>query len=226
MPVPAGQRSGRCKICQSPDRFRIELLLVSGVGRRAIAKKFGVSADAAWRHGRLHVSQEQRAQLLAGPIRLRELADRAAQESMSLLEYISMVRSTVLQQFFAAGEANDRQGVALLSARLAELFRLQGQFTGELTSALVTNTTVNNFQFTTDPEFRQLMMEVAEALDGYPEARRAVFAKFAALEGGEDSSGAMFPRRLAERAEASDVRALEPPVSSDDREERRADAAG
>ncbi len=183
MPVSAGQRSGRCKICQSPDRFRVELMLVSGVGRRAIAKKFGVSADAVWRHGRLHISQEQRTQLLAGPIKLRELADRAAEEGLSLIEYTGMVRSTVLQQFFAAGEANDRSGVALLSARLAELFRLQGQFTGELASSLVTNTTVNNFHFTTDPAFRQLMMDVAEALEPYPEARRAVFARFAALEG-------------------------------------------
>lgn len=223
MPIPAGQRSGRCKICQSPERFRIELLLVSGVGRRAIAKKFAVSADAVWRHGRLHVSEEQRTQLLAGPVKLRELADRAAEEGLSLLEYIAMTRSAVLRQFFAAGEAGDRQGVGLLAGRLAELFRLQGQFTGELTSALVSNTTVNNFHFSTDPAFRQLMMDVAEALEPYPEARRAVFAKFAALEGSEDSSAGFGRPTLRAPIE---VPALASPVSSDDCEERHADAAG
>lgn len=219
MPISAGQRSGRCKVCQSPERFRIELLLVSGAGRRAIAKKFGVSADAIWRHGRLHISQEQRAQLLAGPVKLRELADRAAEEGLSLLEYIGMVRSTVLRQFFAAGEASDRAGVGLLAGRLSELFRLQGQFTGELASSLVTNTTVNNFHFTTDPAFRQLMMDVAEALEPYPQARRAVFARFAALEGDDRPDSRMQPVTL-------DVPAGVPVLEQQPTEEEHAGVAG
>jgi hypothetical protein len=173
MPIPAGQRTGRCKICQSPERFRIELLLVSGAGRRAVAKKFGVSADAVWRHGRLHISQEQRLQLLAGPVKLRELADRAAEEGLSLLEYIGMVRSAVLRQFFAAGEANDRQGVALLTGRLTELFRLQGHFSGQISSA--TSTVTNNTLIMGSPIMADIEQVLLERLRPYPDAAQSVF---------------------------------------------------
>jgi hypothetical protein len=173
MPIPAGQRSGRCKVCQSPQRFRVELLLVSGAGRRAIAKKFGLSPDSIWRHGRLHISADQRTQLLAGPVKLRELADRAAEENLSVLEYTAMVRSAVLRQFFAAGEADDRQSVALLTGRLTELLRLQAHLSGQLSSA--SSTVTNNMVVMGSPVMADVEQVLLERLRPYPDAAQSVF---------------------------------------------------
>jgi hypothetical protein len=200
MPIPAGQRSGRCKICQHPERFRIELALVSGVGRRALARKFAVSGDAIWRHGRAHMSEEQRTQLLAGPVKLREMADRAAEEGLSLLEYISMVRSAVLRAFFAAGEANDRGGVALLAGRLSELFRLQGQFSGQLAGAA--STVTNNTLILSSPIMADVEQVLLERLRPFPDAAHAVFEGLEQLRAMRLGRGAL-SRPALEHAESA-----------------------
>ncbi len=174
MGAPKGRRTGRCTICLHPQRYRMEILLVSGVGRRAVAKQFSVSADAVWRHSKVHISEEQRAQLLGGPVKLRELADKAAEEGLSLLQYVDMVRSAVLRHFFAAGEAGDMQTVGVLSTRLAELFRLQGQFTGDLSRA--TANVTNNIAILSSPLMADLQVMLIQRLQPFPDARAAVLA--------------------------------------------------
>lgn len=63
---------------------------------------------------------------------------------------------------------------------------LIAKMTGELaTSPLVQNTTYN-VGFTSNPDFLRLMDDLAKVLDDYPEARRAVFDRFAALESADD----------------------------------------
>jgi hypothetical protein len=68
--MPKGPRR-QCTICANPERGRIDYLLVCsagshGEGRRALAKKFGVSADALWRSsptaGVVRLSQTSRHQ--------------------------------------------------------------------------------------------------------------------------------------------------------------------
>src|SRR5258708_1505595 len=50
-------------ICQHPQRPNIDLAIATGISRRLIAARFKVSADAAWRHGREHLTPEIRAAL-------------------------------------------------------------------------------------------------------------------------------------------------------------------
>ena len=69
--MPKGLRR-QCTICANPERGRIDYLLVCsagshGEGRRALAKKFGVSADALWRHAKNHISEDYRAAVKVGP---------------------------------------------------------------------------------------------------------------------------------------------------------------
>ena len=150
----------------------MELLLVSGVGRRAVARKFNVSADAVWRHGKSHISDEQRAQMLGGPVKLRELATKASEEGLSLLEYVGMLRSTALSRYFAACEAGDDQTANIVLGRLTDLLRLQGQFSGELTRA--TSTVTNNTLILSSPLMADLQQMLVTRLRPYPEAARAV----------------------------------------------------
>jgi hypothetical protein len=150
----------------------MEVLLVSGAGRRAVAKQFSVSPDAVWRHGRAHISQEQRAQILGGPVKLQELATKAAAEGVSLLEYIAMLRSSGLHRYFAACEAGDDQAAALLMGRLTDLLRLQGQFSGDLSKAGAQIT--NNTLILASPLMADLKGMLFERLLPFPEARAAV----------------------------------------------------
>lgn len=174
MGTPKGRRTGRCTICQHPERYRMELLLVSGAGRRAIARKFQVSADAVWRHGKTHISDEQRAQMLGGPVKLRELASKAADEGLSLLEYLSLLRSSALTHYLAAGEANDMQTATALLGRLTDLLRLQGQFTGDLTRA--TANVTNNTLVLASPAMADFEDRLIGWLKPFPDALRSVLA--------------------------------------------------
>jgi hypothetical protein len=57
--MPRGAPKGRrCAICQHPQRPNIDLAIATGISRRLIAARFKVSADAAWRHGRAHLTPE------------------------------------------------------------------------------------------------------------------------------------------------------------------------
>ena len=59
----AAPKGRRCTICQHPQRPNIDLAIATGISRRLIAARFKVSADAAWRHGRAHLTPEIRAAL-------------------------------------------------------------------------------------------------------------------------------------------------------------------
>jgi hypothetical protein len=172
MPTRRGERNGRCSICSSEQRYKVELAMCAGVGRRAIANRFGVSADAAWRHFRHHVSEERRAQLIAGPVKLAELALKAGEEGLSLLEYLALVRSTLLEQFLTAGEAGDRNGLSAVAGRLLECLRIIAQLTGEL--AKTTATINNNTLVMASPLMADLQSMLIRTLAPYPEARAAV----------------------------------------------------
>src|SRR5690349_20290252 len=133
MAAPRRRPNGQCTICSHAERYQIELALVSGVSTRAIAKKFGVSRDAAWRHHTNHVPAERRTQLVAGPLKLTELAQKAADEGLALIDYLSMVRSVLLSRFLVTAETDDRPGTAMIGGRLLECLRIMAQLTGELT---------------------------------------------------------------------------------------------
>ena len=99
---------------------------------KALARQFDISKDSVWRHFRTHVSDRRKAELLAGPARVEQLANAAADESRSLLEQLQIVRSVLLNQFLNAAEAGDRGGVANVAGRLLESLRELGRLTGEL----------------------------------------------------------------------------------------------
>lgn len=170
----AAQRShsGGCRVCSHPDRGRIELLLASGAAQKAVASKFDLSKDSIHRHLRAHISEERRAQLVAGPLKLSQLAERAAEENMSLIDYLAMVRSTLTHQLLAASEAGDRQGTAMLSGRLLECLRLIGALTGDLQK--ITSTTTHNTLVIASPLYATLNRRLMELLAPYPDAAHAV----------------------------------------------------
>jgi hypothetical protein len=101
---------------------------------------------------RRHVDQQRRAQLVAGPLTLQQIAEKASAEGLSLLDYLILIRSTLMARFLAASDCGDNQNTALLAGRLTECLRLVAQVTGELSRA--TSTVNNNTLIMASPDGR------------------------------------------------------------------------
>jgi hypothetical protein len=178
------ERRGRgCLVCQHKDRVRIEASRVAGVSLDNLSRKFAVSRDSIFRHMRDHVDDDLRAQYLL-EVPIKDLAEAAAAENVSVLEYLSIVRATLLQQFQLAASCNDKNGVAILGGRLTEVLRAIGSITGEVlrspaVSSVVTTNTVN---FIGSPIFADLQQMLIRRLAGHPDALAAVVEGLRELE--------------------------------------------
>lgn len=181
-------------ICQHPDRHRIEITLAGGAAQRAVARKFNTSRDGVQRHWTRHVTAARKAELIAGPVKLGELAERAAEEGLSILDYLALVRLSLLSQFTAAAEAADRNGAAMLAGRLLEALRDIARLTGEIRATGINVT--NNMLILSSPIFADLQAMLLQRLAPFPEARAAVIEGLAALD--QRASGTPLPAPLIE----------------------------
>lgn len=175
----APRRRVQCTICCHEQRHRIELALVSGASREAIGRKFDVSPDAAGRHNRNHITDERRAQLVAGPLRLHELAEKAQEADLALVDYLSMLRSSLFEQYLQAAEVGDRNGFTTIAGRLTDVLRLEGQVSGEIAKA--TSCVTNNTVVFSSPIMADIEQVLVERLKPHPEALRSVFEGIEAL---------------------------------------------
>jgi len=175
-----------CKVCSHPLRHEIEQLRVAGCSLDAIAAKYdGVLRDSIHRHMQNHVSEASKAVYLAD-VPLSEVAERAAKEGGSLLNYLSLVRTTVFQQLLLASSVNDGNRVAVLAGRATEVLREIGRVTGELSA--IGSLTVNNNTavFVNSPAFAQLEEMLLDKLRPFPDALRAVVSGLRELEGHDE----------------------------------------
>lgn len=163
----------RCVVCHHPDRALIEAARVAGCSLDTIAAKHQVSRDSVHRHMKNHVSDETRADYLAATP-MSELAKKAAEEGVSVLQYFSIIRATLMQQFQLAASLNDRNATATLAGRLTEVLRAIGSISGEMGSMAVNNLTINNVSIMNSPIFANLQANLLHALAPFPDARAAV----------------------------------------------------
>lgn len=177
-------KSGDCAVCRHPDRIKIETAKLAGASLDAVAAKFECKRDALWRHMAKHVDEDRRALLVAG-VPLRELADRAADEGVSLLDYFAIIRSTLMNQMIAAASVNDRHATAALAGKATDALKEIGKLTGEiLRSAPVANVTNHNtVLFMASPAFATLERMLVERLAPHPAALQAVLEGLRSLEG-------------------------------------------
>ena len=170
----AGNRSikpGLCNVCRHPERARIEAMVCGGAAQLIVGKQFGLTKDTMSRHFKNHVTPQRRAELVAGPAKVQDLVNAAADESKGLLEYFQITRSVLFNQFLAAAEAGDRQGVSLIATRLLAALDRLGRLTGELRE--VSGITVNNniVNLFASPEFLALQRGLLDLARKHPGAR-------------------------------------------------------
>jgi hypothetical protein len=171
----------RCNICSHRERARIELARISGVSLDSIAETFSVSRDAVWRHCTKHITNDQRALYLAD-VDLKSLAERANAESLSLLDYLAIVRSTLLQQMQVAAGMNDRPGTAALAGRLNETLKLLANLTGELLRLNPHTVNHNVTVFMSSPLYIELEQMLINTLSGHPDVLAKVVDGLRRLE--------------------------------------------
>lgn len=161
-----------CGICRHPSRVLIEQTRIAGASLDTIAKKYGVSRDSIHRHCSRHIPDDLKASYLAG-IPLKDLAAKAASEGISVLEYLSLVRATLMTEFQLAAAVHDRHATGALAGRLTEVLRAIGSISGELGS-MATSLTINNVSIMNNPMLANLQANMLRALAPYPDARAAV----------------------------------------------------
>src|SRR5882762_5968895 len=168
--------SGTCAVCRHPDKWRIELLRAGGAGIDALAAKFGVTRDCVYRHWQLHVSAEMKAGYLCGPAELATLAERAAIEGDSVLDYLKLCRTVLVGQLSAMTEAGDGRGAAYVAGQLTRTLEAIARVTGEIGELARSTININgNVSILTDsPAFARVQATMLRALAPHPDARADV----------------------------------------------------
>ncbi len=129
----------------------------------------------------MHMDEADRAALIAD-LPMKELAQQAAEEGVSLIDYFKVIREVLMRQLLTAADSGDRIGTASLSGRAIECRKELGRVTGEI-SNLTSFTQVNNTAvFVNSPQFAALETMLIERLAKYPDALAAVIDGLRALE--------------------------------------------
>jgi hypothetical protein len=170
--------NGKCAACRHADRYRVELILAGGARVLPTARRFGIHGDALRRHWLNHVSAERKSALIAGPMKLTELAERAAREGESLLDHFVILRNQLYAAIDSAAQAGDRQQIGQLAGRAIECLRAMGNLNGQLLRGSV-NLTQN---ILINPVFVDLQATLVSTLADFPEARAAVVRAFRNME--------------------------------------------
>ena len=174
----------RCQVCRHSEKWRIELLRAGGASFESLATKFGVDRDAIWRHWHDHVTAEAKAGYLLGPAELATLAEKAAIEGDSVLDYLKLCRTVLVGQLAAMSEAGDARGAAFVAGQLTRTLEAIARVTGEIGELARSTININgNVSILTDsPAFAKVQATLLHALADHPDARRDVVLALRQLE--------------------------------------------
>jgi hypothetical protein len=145
----------------------------------ALERRYGVGADALYRHRKNHLPAQLRARLVAGPSLEGVDLDRLREtEGQSLLAHLVALRNRLFASLDIAEEAGD-PGMA---TRVVGQIHRNLEITGELVGSLSTGTT--NVNVLVMPAYVELRVVLVRALAPFPEARTAVAEVLHAMEAG------------------------------------------
>ena len=144
-------------MCDHLERHGIDEALVTGAPYRSVAKRFGLSESAVYRHKTEH--------LPAHLLKAREVEEVA--QADDLLEHVRNLQAHALDILERAEETGDlRTALAAISQARGNL-ELLGKLAGELDERPVVNLNVS-------PEWLELRAVIAGALEPHPAAHRAI----------------------------------------------------
>ncbi len=156
-----------CTICGHAERAAIDAALVANQpSLRDIARQFGVTKDALFRH------REHLAETLTRAVDAREVAHGG-----DLLSQVQSLHTKALSILDTAEGAGDLR-TALAAIREARgCLELLAEMEGELNRSPQLNVIIS-------PEWQRVRAVILTALAPYPDARQAVSSDLLAIEGG------------------------------------------
>ncbi len=146
-----------CTVCVHDERHAIDVALVQRDPYRHIAARYSVSTGALQRHTREHIPE-----LLAKAKDAVEVAE--ADSLLSRVEGLYKRTEAILEAAERSGEWSTALGAIRECRGNLELL---GRVTKELQDTPTFNLTLN-------PEYLEVRALIVQALDPYPDARRAV----------------------------------------------------
>jgi len=149
-----------CTVCAHKDVAEIDRLLLCSDSYRDIARQFGLSKDALARHKDSHIPE-----LLSKSEDIKEVVN-----ADNLLAQLQEARTSALDLLDKAIEAGDTKIYGPPSSYLSEI-RQQIKLWAELEGRLASQPQVN---ITLNAEWIELRSTIIQALQPFPEARRAV----------------------------------------------------
>jgi hypothetical protein len=152
-----------------------------------------------------------KASYLLGPVQLQELAAKAAEQGVSVLDHLHAVRTVLMGHLASVTEAGDSRTAAIVAGKLTALLETIARISGELgdlarsTTYHITNNT--SVAILEHPTFALVQASLLRALAPHPDARRAVVDALRELEGG--NTRAVLPRAPAPDAAPSSGHLIE-----------------
>ena len=158
-----------CTVCRHASRAAIDMALVAGESYRDIAKQFGVSAAAVFRHKDSHLPAHV----------VQAAADEASKQAIDVIQQLKAINAASLQVLQEARSAKD--GMLALSAvdRIQKQIALQARLLAEINEKPVVNIILTE-------EWQQVRTALLRALRPYPDAAVAVSDALASI-GGTDA---------------------------------------
>jgi hypothetical protein len=178
--------SQRCRTCNHADRGQIDVALARGQRRTELSRRYGVPVSSIRRHMRnghippavVDAFPRHRADLSA-----EALAQLRCDESAGILLNLARQRRILLQAQDRAEARRDKEWIVRIASALHRNIELTARAVGEFAQHERSLTEVTNLTVMMLPEYVRLRAGLIEALRPFPEARRAVGAVLAELEG-------------------------------------------
>lgn len=156
-----------------PERVSIEFDLARGVSVREVAKRYGVSKDAAQRF-RATIPPQLKAAALAEVLRPgADLEQIAAEIDAGQLAVVATTRARLLLLFDKAMEKEDSEASARIARELHRSVELIAKLHGDIKSHVVRT----NINVMLDPRYLAFRAAVLETLRDFPEARAALMRR-------------------------------------------------
>src|SRR5262245_14046500 len=161
----------QCTICLSDKRHQVEIALVHRVPLRVIAKRYGLSFDAIWRHGKKHLSPQLRAAILAAQKpQAVDLEQLQRSEAEGILSQLVAQRARLQLTVEQAQELGNIADVVKAEKAITDNLTLVAKLLGQLT----VHHQVTHASGRVAPDSLRLRQVLAEALWPFPPAALAV----------------------------------------------------
>jgi hypothetical protein len=181
-----------CTICKHKSRHQLEIGLAHGIAHNALARRFGVSADAVGRHAANHVTPALRAAILSAqqPSAI-DLEQLQASEQEGLLSQLINQRARLQQHAAMAVDYGDIRGAVSAESAITANLGLVGRLLG----MIVQRHDVRSTSILISSDYLAMRQAIIDAVRPFPAAALAIADALHRLE--TDAASAITARATA-----------------------------